>query len=119
VFARRDMKTEDGYFRGFPALWNIVALYLFAAQPGPVAAAATIVLLAALSFSPIHVVHPFRVRGYGWLLPTLAVGWAGCTVGLLLATPGSPVGDGLLVGSLTIAAILGALGFLRTIRGPA
>ena len=25
VFARRDMKTEDNYFRGFPALWNIVA----------------------------------------------------------------------------------------------
>jgi phosphatidylcholine synthase len=36
VFARRDMKTEDGYFRGFPALWNIIALYLFAAAPGRV-----------------------------------------------------------------------------------
>ncbi|HEY0163891.1 MAG TPA: CDP-alcohol phosphatidyltransferase family protein, partial [Sphingomicrobium sp.] len=27
VFARRDMKTDDGYFRGFPALWNVLALY--------------------------------------------------------------------------------------------
>ena len=35
VFVRRDMKTKDNYFRGFPALWNVVALYLFAAQPGP------------------------------------------------------------------------------------
>jgi phosphatidylcholine synthase len=33
VFVRRDMKTQDNYFRGFPALWNVVALYLFAAQP--------------------------------------------------------------------------------------
>src|SRR4051812_26669913 len=28
-FARRDMKTADNYFRGFPALWNVVALYLY------------------------------------------------------------------------------------------
>ena len=34
VFVRRDMKTPDNYFRGFPALWNVVALYLFVAQPG-------------------------------------------------------------------------------------
>ena len=25
----RDSKTEDGYFVGFPAIWNIVCLYLF------------------------------------------------------------------------------------------
>ena len=35
LFARTDMKTEDGYFRGFPALWNLVAFYLFVLQPGP------------------------------------------------------------------------------------
>jgi phosphatidylcholine synthase len=28
-FADRDMKTEDNYFRGFPALWNAAAFYLF------------------------------------------------------------------------------------------
>ena len=35
VFARRDMKTQDGYFRGFPALWNLVAFYLVVGAPGP------------------------------------------------------------------------------------
>lgn len=35
VFARRDMKTVDNYFRGFPALWNVVALYLYGAQVDP------------------------------------------------------------------------------------
>ena len=35
VFARTDMKTQDGYFRGFPALWNVVALYLFVLQLDP------------------------------------------------------------------------------------
>ena len=33
--ADRDSKTEDGYFVGFPAIWNIVCLYLFAFMPPP------------------------------------------------------------------------------------
>src|SRR3954468_14799014 len=31
-FADRRMKTAENYFRGFPALWNAVAFYLFLLQ---------------------------------------------------------------------------------------
>ena len=31
-FADRSMKTPDNYFRGFPALWNAAAFYLFILQ---------------------------------------------------------------------------------------
>src|SRR5688572_5284033 len=79
VFARSDMKTEDNYFRGFPALWNVVAVYLFVGQPGPVAGAIIVFLLALASFAPIHFVHPFRVRDYGPWLPLLALAWAAAT----------------------------------------
>ncbi len=34
-FADRRMKTADSYFRGFPALWNVVAFYLFLLKPAP------------------------------------------------------------------------------------
>jgi phosphatidylcholine synthase len=34
-FADRRMKTHDNYFRGFPALWNCAAFYLFLLRPGP------------------------------------------------------------------------------------
>ena len=34
-FADRDMKTTDYYFRGFPALWNAAAFYLFVVRPAP------------------------------------------------------------------------------------
>ncbi len=64
VFVRRDMKTPDNYFRGFPALWNVVALYLFVAQPGAVAGAVVVTLLAFLSFASIRFVHPFRITDY-------------------------------------------------------
>ena len=31
--ADQDSKTKDGYFVGFPAIWNVVCLYLFAFMP--------------------------------------------------------------------------------------
>src|SRR4051812_38116478 len=83
VFVRRDMKTEDNYFRGFPALWNVVALYLFAAQPGPAAGAVTVIVFAILSFAPIRFVHPFRVSDYQPWLRILALLWAAATLALL------------------------------------
>lgn len=83
LFARTDMKTDDGYFRGFPALWNLVAFYLFVLQPGPRVGAVAVVLLAAATFAPIHFVHPFRVRGHAIWLPLLAGLWAVSTGALL------------------------------------
>jgi phosphatidylcholine synthase len=61
-FADRRMKTDDYHFRGFPALWNIVAFYLFLLQPQPLVAAALVALFVIMTFLPIHVVHPMRVR---------------------------------------------------------
>jgi phosphatidylcholine synthase len=118
VFVRRDMKTKDNYFRGFPALWNVVALYLFAAQPGALAGAIVVLLFALLSFAPIRFVHPFRVRDYQPWLQLLAVAWAAATLALLW--PGwSPAAARLwLAASLALAAMLLALGLLRSLRGP-
>jgi len=60
-FADRDMKTSDQFFRGFPALWNAVAFYLFVLKPAPWLSAAAIMALAALTFVPFKFLHPFRV----------------------------------------------------------
>jgi phosphatidylcholine synthase len=70
-FADRRMKTEDWHFRGFPALWNVAAFYLFLLEPPPLVAAALVGLLVILTFLPIHVVHPMRVRR--WRILTLAL----------------------------------------------
>ena len=61
-FADRQMKTEDNYFRGFPAVWNLAAFYLYLLEPPPWLAAAMVVVLAALSFAPIKFLHPLRVK---------------------------------------------------------
>ena len=60
-FADTRMKTEDYWFRGFPALWNVAAVYLFAFRPPEFLCAAIIVALAALMFAPVAFVHPVRV----------------------------------------------------------
>ena len=54
-------KTEEGYFVGFPAIWNVVLLYLFAFQLPPYVALVIVMLFVTLTFVPILSVHPFRV----------------------------------------------------------
>lgn len=72
-FAGNEMKTTENYFRGFPAVWNVIAFYLLLLRPDPWIAAAAIGLFAMLTFVPVRFVHPFRVT---WLRP-LTVGLLG------------------------------------------
>lgn len=75
-FADRNMKTADNYFRGFPAVWNVVAFYLLLLRPPFPAALTVVALFAALTFAPIRFVHPLRVRRWRALTVTLLGLWA-------------------------------------------
>jgi|SRR5579872_1948615 phosphatidylcholine synthase len=79
-FADTRMKTADNWFRGFPALWNVLALYLFVFKLPSLFNAAILILAAALMFAPIVFVHPMRVEKLR--IPTLAatVLWCLCAV---------------------------------------
>jgi phosphatidylcholine synthase len=74
-FADREMKTTDNYFRGFPAVWNLAAFYLYLLEPPEWAAALSIVALAALSFTPIKFLHPLRVRRWRIVNIALMAAW--------------------------------------------
>lgn len=118
VFARRDMKTSDGYFRGFPALWNVIALYLYAISAAPWSGAIVVLVFAALSFAPVHVVHPFRVRDYGRWLPVIAIVWGIATLALLVPGLAEGARSALLLVSISASLVLIGLGLMRTMRGP-
>lgn len=75
-FADRNMKTEDNFFRGFPAVWNLVVFYLLLLRPAPLVAGATVVLFAVLTFVPLKFVHPFRVRRWRGVTVALLTLWA-------------------------------------------
>jgi phosphatidylcholine synthase len=70
-FCDEGSKAADNCFVGFPAVWNIVAFYLFALRPPTLATVALILLCVVLTFVRLKWVHPMRVvalRG-----PTLAM----------------------------------------------
>jgi phosphatidylcholine synthase len=119
TFARTDMKTDDNFFRGFPALWNVVAFYLFLLQPGRIAGAVVVGVLALLTFAPIHFVHPVRVRSFQPWLGVLTAVWGLSSMALLW--PGwSPMWTrAFLTVSLSGALGLVAIGLCRTLRGSA
>ncbi len=61
-FTDRKSKTEDGFFVGFPALWNVVALYFFIFAVPQKIAFVMLTLFALLTFIPFKWIHPVRVR---------------------------------------------------------
>ena len=74
-FSDRRMKAADNHFRGFPALWNAAAFYLFLLHPPPVVSTLGVALLIVLTFIPFHVLHPVRVERLRWLTLSLAAIW--------------------------------------------
>jgi phosphatidylcholine synthase len=75
-FADRRMKTADNHFRGFPALWNVGAFYLFLLHPSPPLASLGVAMLIVLTFVPINVIHPVRVARLRGLTLSLIAVWA-------------------------------------------
>jgi phosphatidylcholine synthase len=61
-FADTGSKADDNSFIGFPAIWNIIAFYLFAFAPPAWLAAAICTACIALTFVPMKWVHPVRVE---------------------------------------------------------
>ncbi len=84
-------KTPEGYFVGFPGVWNIVLLYLFALGPTPYVALAAIVVFVALTFVPVLSVHPFRVARARWLTGVVTLLWAAGAVGAVAKPFPSPL----------------------------
>ncbi|MEA3015396.1 MAG: phosphatidylcholine synthase [Sphingomonadales bacterium] len=117
-FARSDMKTEDNYFRGFPALWNLVAFYLWVIGTSETAGGIVVALLALSSFTSVAFVHPFRVRDYGAALPALALIWALATVALLWPDWSEGARGAIFWTSVATGLVLIGLGLWRAVRGP-
>ena len=110
-FADRLMKTSDYYFRGFPALWNIAAFYLFILKPAAWAGAATIIALAALTFVPFHVVHPLRIAHLRGVTTVALVGWAALAIVAVARDLNPPPWIGAALSALAIYFV--AIGFFR------
>ena len=114
-FADRRMKTSDNHFRGFPALWNVAAFYLFLLHLPPALSSLGIAVLIALTFAPFHVVHPIRVARLRWL--TLWLMAIGAVLAIYTLVCDFNVGAPIVVGLCAIAVYtIGSDAVIRRIK---
>jgi len=83
TFANMNMKTNDYYFSGFPAVWNIVVLYFYILNTHPIINVIVILLLFIFTFIPIKFVHPLRVKKIRNLTIFCTVLWSATTLKLV------------------------------------
>jgi phosphatidylcholine synthase len=76
-FARKDMMTEDNWFRGFPAAWNIVAPVMFLLEARTWLGAALTLVLSVLALTNMPYPHIARAR---WMRRYTVAG-ATCWIG--------------------------------------
>jgi phosphatidylcholine synthase len=109
-FASTDAKADDHFFTGFPSYWNIVAVYLFAAEmPRPINAGILLVLVA-LVFVRIGYIYPTRTPVLRGLTIALGSVWASMVLAIILMMPEVP--RLLLFGSLFFPAYYTVLSFV-------
>lgn len=113
-FSDTGSKSGEGYFVGFPTLWNIAVLYCFvlAVPPGP--ALLFLLLCALLTFIPFYWLHPVRVKRLRPLTLGVASLWAAAAVAAVLhGFPGSPWQQLIFAGAALYFAIVGLSGGMK------
>ena len=74
AYGQANMKSDEGYFIGFPTYWNIVALYLYWLRPDDLIAVLAILIPAVLSFVPSRYLYPSKGETFwrtAWGLGTI------------------------------------------------
>jgi phosphatidylcholine synthase len=113
-FADLASKGDDYSFIGFPAVWNLVAFYLFAFAAPAWIACAVVVLCVVLTFVPMHWVHPLRVVRLRIVTLAITVAWA--VAAIIAAWSGFPAGPWVKAVLGLSAAYVVALTFVRYAR---
>ena len=87
-FSNTAMKTDDNFFSGFPAIWNLVVIYFYIFATPPVLAAAIVGAGVVLTFVPVKCIHPFRVQNLRAVTMALTFVWSALILGLLFLKAG-------------------------------
>jgi phosphatidylcholine synthase len=73
--SRTDQETEDGWFNGFPAEWNMIIPTLYLLHPNPWVTLSICVAFCGLTLSRVQFAHPVSVRENRALSLTCMVAW--------------------------------------------
>lgn len=113
-FADSASKTEDGFFVGFPAIWNVVIFYIFAFDLGATAVIYCVVLFVLLTPVPLKWVHPLRgryLRPVTWCVVAL---WTFAALRTLIEGFPAAVTDQAILAACALYVL--GVGLLRSLR---
>jgi phosphatidylcholine synthase len=86
-FSQVAAKTEDGFFLGFPSLWNLVAFYIYALNMPPWLALGTVLLFSLLTFVPSRYLYPTQRGLLNRVTNVFGMIWIGLFVWILWIMP--------------------------------
>jgi phosphatidylcholine synthase len=111
-FADLASKGDDYSFIGFPAVWNLVAFYLFALSVPQWATYLVVAACVVLTFVPMRWVHPLRVIRLRLLTLAITLGWA--VAAIATVWEGFPARGASLLMLIVAAAYLIGLALRRS-----
>jgi phosphatidylcholine synthase len=83
--SRTDQETADGWFRGFPAEWNMIIPTLFLLHPNPWLTLTICIIFCVLTLSRIQFPHPVSVREHRAVSLAFMVAWLASMMWLAIA----------------------------------
>jgi phosphatidylcholine synthase len=91
-FCQVSMKTEDGYFLGFPSFWNSMAFYLYVLQPLQTwLSVGLIIVFSLLTFVPTRYLYPSQRGRLNRVTNIIAAVWMILLVWILVELPAEGV----------------------------
>lgn len=106
-FARSDQETEDSWFRGFPATWNVIVPSLIILNASQLVVAVVCFFFCILQLTNIEFPHVIRARNLRRLTMTVAVAYFFCLTVLSATYPTAhtPFKPLLLIGPLYMVLV--------------
>jgi phosphatidylcholine synthase len=74
-YSNKNTKTDENYYVGFPAIWNVVVLYLVIFDYSVLVNTAILIFLIVLKIIPIRFVHPFRTKSFKKSTLVVSLSW--------------------------------------------
>ena len=83
-YVNLNILTNDNYYNGFPAIWNVIVLYFYIFGTSQNFNLIFLILLILLKFSPLKCIHPLRVKKFKSLSILFAIFWFITSILLIL-----------------------------------
>ena len=74
-YSNKNAKTDENCYVGFPAIWNVVVLYLMILNYSVLVNTAILIFLIVLKIIPIRFVHPFRTKSFKKSTLVVSLSW--------------------------------------------